>query len=261
MALTPEQHAVALELLEENAGLQSQLLAVNNELDDHLARRGQGLARVQPLSKGRSATFIEIDRLTAKLEEQRRVNEELVCQVSVAECVTQIEEIRSKLAALALHYDELKDENLSLENVYANQSLQTTIADRVEADIRKTKGANAEEVQRLKELARQLKEQREREMEEYRLLQKQQCKLEEKLKATDVGNYTEPELQAKLEGKEKRVEELKQLIKDLSKSSIDRQRHRSKNDRHNKEYEELRSEAEILRERIEALHLADELAC
>jgi hypothetical protein len=258
--LTPEQQAVAVQLLQENAEYQQQLLEVNNELDDHLAHRGQGLARVQPLTKSRSAAFVEIDRLTAKLDQQRRTNEELLCQVSVAECVSRIEELKAKLVALSFQHDQLKDENLSLENVYSNQCQQTSVADRVEADIKKTKGGHAEEVRELKELARQLKEQREREMDEYRLLQKQQSKLEEKIKASDVGSFTEAELQERLEAKEKRVEELKQQIKDLSKTSIDRQRNRSKTDRQQKEYEELRSEAEILRERLEALHLVDELS-
>ena len=258
--LTPEQQTTAMQLLEENAELQQQLLDVNHELDEHLARRGQGLARVQPLTKGRSASFLEIDRLTAKLEHQRQMNEELVCQVSVAECVSRIEELKAKLVAIGAQYDQLKDENLSLENVYSNQCLQTSVADRIEADIKKTKGEHNDEVRELKELARQLKEAREREMNEYRSLQKQQSKLEEKIRANDVGSCDEADLRFKLEAKDRQVEELKQQIKNLSKSSIDRQRVRSKAERQGKEYEDLRAEAEILRERLDALHLADELS-
>jgi chromosome segregation ATPase len=215
---------------------------------------------VQPLTKSRSATFVEIDRLTTKLEQQRRVNEELQCQLSVAECVNRIEELKAKLSALGAQYDQLKDENISLENVYSNQSQKTSVADRVEADIKRTKEMHSEELRELKEMTRQLKDQREREMDEYRLLQKQQSKLEEKTKAVDVGNLTEAELQTKLEVKERRVEDLKQQIKDLSKTSIDKQRSRTAVYKQQREYEDLRSEAEILRERLEALHLADELA-
>lgn len=256
--LNPEQSTTAKLLVREHDDLQQQLLELNRDLDDQLSRRGQGLSRVQPITKPLNS---QADKLAAKNEHQKKVNDELARQLIVVDALAKTDEMKQRLQSLTLQCESLRNENKSLENIYSNQQQQTSFTDKVELEMKRAKGEHQEEIQRLKEAARQLKEMRETEADQLRHLHRAEAKLEIKIKATaDPQACTSiGDLEALIGSKERQIETVKEQIFVLSKASTNKARARSLNDKRAKELEELRSEADLLREKLDALQINEEL--
>lgn len=259
VALTPEQVATARLLVEEHNELNAELLELNRSLDDHLSRRGQGLSRVQPLARPGNS---QCDKLAAKNEQQRKVNDELARNLLVIDALAKTDDLKQRLAVLTSQAELLRDENKSFENIYANQLLQTSLADKIENEMKKAKQDHHEEIVKLKDAIRQLKELRESDSEQVRGLQRAETKLELRLKlqADAVASTTSTsELEFALKKKEEELCMLKEKILSFSKLSTGKAKARNLNDKKSREFDELRSEADLLREKLEALKIHEEL--
>jgi hypothetical protein len=258
--LNPEQAATAKLLVKEHQDLQRQLLQVNSDLDDHLSRRGQGLSRVQPLARPNGT---EAEKLALKNEHQRKVNDELARQLIVVDALAKTDAMRQKYGVLMSLADKLRDENKSLENIYANQQSQISLTDKIDSEMRKAKQDHSEELAKLKEVTRQLKDAREAEVDRVRHFQKAETKVELRLKlqsnASRSKELSVAEMESLLAAKEGEFESLRDQILLLSKASTGKARARASHDKRSRELEELRGEAELLKEKLEALEIHEQL--
>lgn len=257
MELTPEQTAAAKLLVEEHHDLQLQLLELNRILDDQLSRRGQGLSRVQPIQR---ATDAQTEKLALHNERQRRINDELMRHLIMVDSLAKTDDLRQRSQLLATQLDRLRDENKSLENIFANQQVQTSVADKIEADMRKAKDEHHDEVMKLKDATRHLKEEREQDVEQLRHLQRNEARLELRLKVqADVSSTASAEeLESLNSTKERELESLRNQIMALSKASSSKARASRKMDKVSRELDELRGEAQLLREKLEAVRIHEE---
>lgn len=253
--LTPEQRAQARELADEHASLQHQLLEMNRELDELLSRRGQGLSRVQPFAtRGLGGGgHSQADKLAARNEQQRRINEDLTAQLLIVDTIAKTDDLKQRVAGLTQQCEALRDENRALENVFAHQHVETAAADRAEEEIKRARAEHSEELHRLRDVTRQLKEARDQATTEYRQLQRQETRAETKLRVQETGTLPLEELQAAVAERDATTASLRAQIVALSKASGDRQRARARNDRVQREYDELLAEATRLREQTAEL--------
>lgn len=258
--LTPEQATTAKLLVKEHQDLQRQLLQVNSDLDDHLSRRGQGLSRVQPIARPGGS---EVDRLALKNEQQRKLNDELARQLIVVDALAKTDAMRQRYNVLLTTAEKLRDENKSLENIYANQQTQILMTDRIDSEMRKAKQDHSEELTKMKEVTRQLKDAREAEVERVRHFQRVETKVEMRLKLqSNVSNSKElsvAEMEALLASKDSELGSLRDQIMALSKASTGKARAKATQDKRSRELEDLRGEAELLREKLEALEIHEQL--
>lgn len=257
--LTPEQQTTAKLVAKEHRELQNQLMELNRDLDDHLGHRGQGLSRVQPIVKTNAQT--QADKIAARNDELRRKNEDLARQLVVVDALAKTDDLRQKYNLLSLQCENLRNENKSLENVYANQQVQIVVADKVENEMKRAKQEHNEELGKLKDAARQLKESRESEMDGCRQLQKQETRIDARLKLQDDHDESASvqDLEKAVADRDEAIETIKEQILQLSKASTTKARNRSMNDKKAKELDDLRSEYELLKEKLEAAKISVEL--
>lgn len=258
--LNPEQHTTAKLLVKEHQELQRQLLQLNSDLDDHLSRRGQGLSRVQPIARPGGT---DSDKLAARNEHQRKVNDELARQLVVVDALAKTDDMKQRYCLLTSTAEKLRDENKSLENIYANQQTQISLTDKIDSEMRKAKQDHSEELTKLKDVTRHLKDAREAEVERVRHFQRVETKVELRLKLqSNVSKSKElsvAEMESLLLAKDVELEDLREQIMSMSKVSTGKARARATQDKRIRELEELRGEAELLREKLEALEIHDEL--
>jgi hypothetical protein len=256
MELTPEQKTTAQLLVAENRELFQQLMELNHELDEQLSRRGHGLNRIQQRKRASQKTVAE--KLAAKVEQQRKINEELAKQLSVLDVASGTGDLQQRVSDLTMKCRELRDENRGLENIFSNQQVTMAVVERIEKEMKKAKTDHHETLLRIKEATKQFKEAREAAMEEYRHLQRSENKVESKLKVQNMAEHSAGQLQELCVAREKTVQRIKEEILSLSKTSIDRQKSRSVQERRAKELDDLRAEMLLLREKLEALQIDEE---
>jgi chromosome segregation ATPase len=259
--LTEGERAELMDMRRRNAELRNQLIDLNNQLDQHLNRHGQKVAR--PFSP-RQRQVTSAERQHRRNDATRRLNAEIIQKLQRADALDRVSEVRNLLNEKNSSLQKAREENRSLENVYANQMVKVEDLERTEEDMRSRKAEHHEEMRMIKEKMRRLKIQNSERSGQVKSNQRQLEKLEGKVKVQEaVGSSmkTLQELRDEESEKDRVIETLKYQVAVLSKTNASDKRHaRSKTAQTSKELAELREEAALLRERAASHRLVDELA-
>lgn len=233
--------------------LRSQLVSLNRILDEHLTQKGQRVSRIQPVPRTVSAMFPS-DRLAAKIEVQRKINHDIEERLRQAGNLDRVSELMNTLGALHAELEELRSENRSLENVHQNQSVKLEVCSRIDGEIGNAKNQHNEHVSDNKTKARKAKDEREKEMDQYKHYIRAVERMEEKLKVQDaIGSEisTVAEMQEQVEERDRMIDALKYQVAVLSRTTTnDKRKAKTKASKVQKEVEDLRAEAEYLRQKL-----------
>lgn len=249
---TYEQLELISDLKAQNLSLRRQLVELNRLLDEQLTRRGQKIGRVQPVvNKGR---LNSADVLRRQNEGLRKQNNELVERLHQADKLDQHSHAQNKLGELHVQLLQLRDENLSLENIYSNQMVKLNRIDKIEHDMRRMRDAHNEDLREMKSHTRDFVKLREDEMIHVRQQTKVLNRLDEKLHIqVSVGTAVSSvaDMESQLEERERVVETLKYQVAVLSKTNnSNKKRAQIASQKHSRELEHLRAEAAHLKQRL-----------
>jgi hypothetical protein len=257
---TPHHQAVLKELMKENAQLRRLLSSVNSELDEHLSRKGQKMGYRPPASGSKHVSVVEQRRMmNDKLRKRNQVIESELDKKDLP----RYRELRNQIGEMNRNIEIIKDENLSLENVYANQRQKLADIDKIELEMKNARSEHDQALREIKDQMREAKELREANGSEMHRLRRHLEKVEQKIKVQDsVGSAvkTVAELQELVAEKDRTIESLKYQVAVLSRTNVsDKKRSKARHLKISQQIQLLQEELDDLRERAKARGLADEL--
>ena len=262
-APTPQQDAILKELRSQNANLRRQLSTVNSQLDEQLSRKGLKSGYRPPAAAAPQKKHTTIlDQRRNHNDKLRKRNQEVEVQLEGRD-LQRLRDLRNLCGEISRTAEDLKDENRSLENVYANQRQKLAAVEKVEEEMAAAKAENDAEIRETREQIRRAKELRDADASEMKGLRVKLSRMEQKVKVQDtVGSTVRSvgELQEQVEEKDKTIEALKYQVAVLSKTNVtDKKRAKARSAKISQQIADLREEVELLQDKLKAKGLAAEL--
>eukprot|EP00744_Colponema_vietnamica_P010440 GILI01014752.1.p1 GENE.GILI01014752.1~~GILI01014752.1.p1 ORF type:complete len:403 (-),score=76.22 GILI01014752.1:81-1289(-) len=284
--LTPEERGKWKSSEAENKRLVQKLAELNASLDKQLSKQGINVPSRIAVGSGASVASgvtPEVDKCRQRIEVLRKTNGEMQKALKEHNSVRGSGfDLRNKHSQLVKTLEHLRSENQSLENVNTNQSSRTAQEDKVQTEIQRMRSEHNDVQRESREAIRQLKELRESEMINLRMLLKQQDLINEKLRfiaeesagqakgspadaAPTTGKYALPssvkkkydisELQLVLQSLINEEADIQKDISNLTTRTI-KAKWKGVADRKGAELEDLKDELALLKEHAEAKKIA-----